>query len=69
MLDVKMPNKGRYLLWRDAFQRMTKLDRFSLTEINRVTNTKYVHWNGTNPTFVKSMCTWGEAEVSCMIAR
>jgi hypothetical protein len=63
MNDANIPRHLRYLLWREAFQTATLLDGLTIIEINGVSNSRYMHWNGTNPVFAKQLRTWGEAGV------
>ena len=63
MNDANIPRNLRYLLWREAFQTATLLDGLTIIEINGVSNSRYMHWNGTNPVFAKQLRTWGEAGV------
>jgi hypothetical protein len=53
-----LANRG---LWKEAFKTATLLDGLTATTIGGVTDTRYVHWGGANPSFAKHLKTWGEA--------
>jgi hypothetical protein len=55
------PMKIRYKVWIKAFQHATDLDGLVVTEIDGSTATRYEHWNGKVPKWVKHMRTWGES--------
>ena len=64
MNDIQVPRKLRYILWREAFQTATQLDGLTIIEIDGIKNTRYVHWDGSNPVFTKNLRTWGKAGVA-----
>jgi hypothetical protein len=61
MSAANIPMKIMYKVWIKAFQHATDLDGLVVTEINGNTATRYEHWNGKIPKWVKHMRTWGES--------
>lgn len=61
MHDANLGEKERYLLYDKAFGTATKLDGLVPVTINGVTQSRYMHWYGQNPTFSLHLRTWGEA--------
>lgn len=58
---ANVPLVIRYKVWKEAFKTATLLDGLTATTIDGVTDTRYVHWGGANPSFAKHLKTWGEA--------
>ena len=63
MADANAPLKERYLIFGEAFKTATLLDGLTVIDINGVKKTRFEHWNGELPRFVKGLRTWGEAGV------
>jgi hypothetical protein len=53
--NVRVPKAYRYLLWREAFKTATTLDSLVQVEVIGVTCSRYQHWYGKMPAFVKSL--------------
>ena len=51
----------RYKVWKEAFATATLLDGLTTITLDGTTATRYVHWNGHNPEFMKHLITWGAA--------
>jgi hypothetical protein len=61
MSAANVPMKIRYKVWIKAFQHAIELDGLVVTEIDGNTATRYEHWNGKVPKWMKHMRTWGES--------
>jgi hypothetical protein len=61
MAAANIPTKYRYKLFREAFTTATKLGNLRVQEIDGKSATRYEHFLGENPKFVKHLRTWGEA--------
>jgi len=53
MSSTEIPKEFRHKFWREAFQTSTYLDGLTLTTVNGVTKTRFEHWEGKLPRFVK----------------
>jgi hypothetical protein len=60
MSAVNIPQKTRYYVWTKAFQHATDLDGLKVTDIDGKVATRYEHWCGKLPKWVKHHRTWGE---------
>jgi hypothetical protein len=63
MAAASVPVTIRRLIWNDACGTATLLDSLMVVEVNGVKMTRYEHWFGKAPTFIKYLRTWGEAGV------
>jgi len=61
MNHANVPRKYRFILRREAFKTATDLDGLVVVRIDNKEDTRYSHWNGTNPEFCKKLRVWGEA--------
>jgi len=61
MADANFPEEVRYRVYSEVFKTATLLDGLTPTEINGVTKTKFEHFAGKIPDFVKHLHTVGEA--------
>jgi hypothetical protein len=50
-------------IWREVFQTTTHLDGLVLVNIDRVSKTRFEHWEGKLPSFVQYLRKWREAGV------
>ena len=64
MEDAGVPDKEKRLLYREAISHAIKMDRFTLTNINGITKTRFKYLFGQNPKFVNYFRTWGETGVA-----
>jgi hypothetical protein len=62
MSAANIPTKVRYKVWIKAFQHATDMDRLVVSEIDGKVTTRYEHWCGQLPKWVKHLRTWGESE-------
>ena len=63
MIGANVPHKSRYKFFREAFTCATLLDGLTVIELNGKEETRYIHWQGNNPAWTRSLRTWGEAGV------
>jgi hypothetical protein len=61
MSAANIPMTVRYKVWVKAFDHVTALDGLIVMNIDGKTATRYEHWNGELPKWVKHLKTWGEA--------
>jgi hypothetical protein len=61
MSAENVPTKIRYKVWVKAFQHATDMDGLIVTTIEGKTATRYEHWCGRLPKWVKHLRTWGES--------
>ena len=61
MIAANLPKKVRHKMFPCAFSAATNPDNLVLMTINGTTKTRYEHWRGKFPGFVKNIRTWGEA--------
>jgi hypothetical protein len=61
MSAANVPTKIRYKVWVKAFQHATDMDGLIVTTIDGKTATRYEHWCGRLPKWVKHLRTWGES--------
>ena len=55
--DTKIPLKLSYIFFKEAFKYATLLDGLSIFTLNGKTATRYEHWGGEVPKFVKRLRT------------
>jgi hypothetical protein len=63
MSAAKIPKNIRHLFWREAFQTATLMDGLIIVEVEGNKKTRFEHWEGQLPRFVKYLRKWGEAGV------
>jgi hypothetical protein len=60
MNHANVPLNWRFKRFAKAFKTATLLDGLRVITLDGVIDTRYKHWCGTNPKFIKHLCTWGE---------
>ena len=63
MAAARIPLKLRYKVARDCLKTATQLDGLMVITLSGTTATRYEHFSGTNPRFVKHLRIFGEAGV------
>ena len=58
---ANIPMSVRYKVWVKAFEHATALDGLIVVTIDGKTATRFEHWNGVLPKWVKHLKTWGES--------
>jgi hypothetical protein len=61
MNAANFPKELRFKIWREVFQAATYLDGVLAIALDGKLATRYEHWGGSNPKFVKHLRIWGEA--------
>lgn len=61
MSAANIPMSVRYKVWVKAFDHATALDGLIVVTIDGLTATRYEHWYGGLPKWVKHLKTWGES--------
>jgi hypothetical protein len=63
MSAAAIPKELCQIFWREAFQTSTYSDGLVLVEIDGVLKTRFEHWEGTLPRFLRYLRKWGESGV------
>ncbi len=61
MSAANIPMSVRYKVWIKAFEHATALDGLIVTTIDGKNATRYEHWHGSLPKWVRHLRTWGES--------